>query len=271
MAMDLGGARGGKKRPAPDMNVTPLIDVVLVLLIIFMAMTPVAARKFWVHTPKQEKEEVDQPAADPQPPLVLSIAADGVITVNGVTLTRAELPDRLRRMFAARTDHVLFFDAADDVPFAVRHADDGRGPRRRRGHHRHPHPATRRSGRGGASRRHRVSLRQAFHTETRSNGEGNPNPGSDSPLLRSPCEDDSARAAAAGGGQDLGDVERLGETGVGAQALGEIQPVAARRRRRAPRCAPSAVSSRPAARRSAAGGCDAGPRSRSCRACRDRA
>ena len=118
MAMDLGGGRGGKKRATPDMNVTPLIDVVLVLLIIFMAMTPVAARKFYVHTPKQEKEEVDQPAADPQPPLVLSLAADGVITVNGLTLTRAELPDRLRRMFAARTDHVIFFDAADDVPFA---------------------------------------------------------------------------------------------------------------------------------------------------------
>jgi biopolymer transport protein ExbD/biopolymer transport protein TolR len=118
MAMELGGASANKTRPAPDMNVTPLIDVVLVLLIIFMAMTPVAARRFYVHTPKQEKQEVDQPPADPQPPLVLRLAADGGITINGVALRREEVPERLRRMFAARTDHVLFFDAADDVPFA---------------------------------------------------------------------------------------------------------------------------------------------------------
>lgn len=118
MAIDLGGGRGAK-RPAPDMNVTPLIDVVLVLLIIFMAMTPVAAKKFWVHTPKQEKQELDQPAPDPQPPLVLRLEADGRITVNGTVLAAPELSERLRRMFAARTDHVLFFDADDDVPFAL--------------------------------------------------------------------------------------------------------------------------------------------------------
>jgi biopolymer transport protein ExbD len=153
MAMDLGGARGGKKRPAPDMNVTPLIDVVLVLLIIFMAMTPVAARKFYVHTPKQEKEEVEQPANDPQPPLVLSVAADGVITVNSVTLTREELPDRLPPHVrgAHRSRHLL--RCRRRRPLRRGDADDGRGPRRRRRDDRDAHRAARRRGAGCGRRR----------------------------------------------------------------------------------------------------------------------
>lgn len=119
MAMNVGTASG--KGPAPVMNVTPLVDVVLVLLIIFMVMTPLLSKKFWVHTPKQEKQEVEKPdlANDPQPPLVLRVGADSTITVNGAAVAMEELPARLRRMFAAREDHILFFDAADDVAYGT--------------------------------------------------------------------------------------------------------------------------------------------------------
>ena len=114
----------------PDMNVTPLVDVVLVLLIIFMVITPLLSRSFWVHTPKQTKEEVkpEALAADPMPPLVLQVRADGSIHVNGTSVTLAELAPRLQRMFAAREDHVLFFDAADEVTygFAVEVMDHAR-------------------------------------------------------------------------------------------------------------------------------------------------
>jgi biopolymer transport protein TolR len=117
MAMNV--QTGPSKGPVPTMNVTPLVDVVLVLLIIFMVVTPLLQKKFWVHTPKQEKQEVkkEDVAADPQPPLVLKVAADKSISVNGAVVGYEELPERLRRMFAARDDHILFFDADDEAPY----------------------------------------------------------------------------------------------------------------------------------------------------------
>ena len=125
MAFDV----GSKGAVRPTMNVTPLVDVVLVLLIIFMVITPLLSKHFWIHTPKQEKEEVerDRPP-EPDPPLVLRIGDDKAISVNGTTVDFRELPERLKRMFAAREDHILFFDAADDVPygFAVEVMDQAR-------------------------------------------------------------------------------------------------------------------------------------------------
>jgi biopolymer transport protein TolR len=118
MGMNVGGGSGDKRLVMPNMNVTPLVDVVLVLLIIFIVITPQLNRKLWVHTPKQEKKELDQPQPpDPNPPLVMRIGDDRQINVNGVTLGFDEVPQRLRRMFAARDDHVLFFDAADGVDY----------------------------------------------------------------------------------------------------------------------------------------------------------
>src|SRR5262249_14464089 len=128
MAMTVSMVRG--KGVVPTMNVTPLVDVVLVLLIIFMVITPLLTKKFWIHTPKQEKQEVEQQqlAQEPEPPLVLRVAAERTVSINGATVSVDELADRLRRMFAARDDHVLFFDAADAVPygFAVEVMDQAR-------------------------------------------------------------------------------------------------------------------------------------------------
>ena len=127
MAMNVGSSRGGV---VPVMNVTPLVDIVLVLLIIFMVITPLLTKKFWIHTPKQEKKEVEKQELmnEPQPPLVLRVGADQTITVNGTQVGFEELSVRLRRMFAAREDHILFFDAADEAPygFAVQVMDQAR-------------------------------------------------------------------------------------------------------------------------------------------------
>src|SRR5262249_2024522 len=63
------GVGGKKKVVEPAMNVTPLVDVVLVLLIIFMVVTPLLSKDFWVHLPKQEKQEIEpeQLPDDPVP------------------------------------------------------------------------------------------------------------------------------------------------------------------------------------------------------------
>src|SRR5262245_64815977 len=102
MAISLG--TGGKtKTVTPNINVTPLVDVVLVLLIIFLVVTPLMSRTFWVHLPKQEKEEVPpEQEQDPTPPLVLRVAENNLIQVNGVDIAYDELVERLKRMFAAQ-------------------------------------------------------------------------------------------------------------------------------------------------------------------------
>ena len=129
MGMNIGSGGGKNKGVTPEMNVTPLVDVVLVLLIIFMVITPLLSKNFWVHTPKQEKEEIEKPQEeDPNPPLVLRISKEKLVAVNGADVPLEELPDRLKRMFAAREDHIIFFDAADEVPygFAVEVMDKAR-------------------------------------------------------------------------------------------------------------------------------------------------
>lgn len=129
MGMNLNSG-GSKDTIRPGMNVTPLVDVVLVLLIIFMVIGPLLAKQFWVHLPPQAKEELqsDAAASDDSEALVLSVAQDGSLTLSGNPVAEADLTDKLMRVFAARTDHVLFFDASDEAPYgaAVRIMDKAR-------------------------------------------------------------------------------------------------------------------------------------------------
>jgi biopolymer transport protein ExbD len=126
--MAFGKGTGPGKGVAPQMNVTPLVDVVLVLLITFMVITPLLTKTFWIHVPEQRKEQVERGQVDSDRPLVLHVDRDRIIRVNGSQMSVEELPNRLRRMFAARDDHVLFFDADDQVGygFAVQVMDRAR-------------------------------------------------------------------------------------------------------------------------------------------------
>ena len=127
MAFEVGATKAAVR---PSINVTPLVDVVLVLLIIFMVVTPLMVKQFFVHVPK--KDESAQPApADAKPPVVLSVRTDGRLFLNQDEIKEAELEERLKRVFAARGEHTLFFDADEDVPYgtAARIMDRARGGR----------------------------------------------------------------------------------------------------------------------------------------------
>jgi biopolymer transport protein ExbD/biopolymer transport protein TolR len=115
MGMNILG-KGAKVRP--DMNVTPLVDVVLVLLIIFMVLAPVMTEAFNVRLPpKDDKDEQLDQVNDADQPLVLAVADDGSLEVNTVAIEREEIPERLRRMFNARPDNVLYLDGADEAQY----------------------------------------------------------------------------------------------------------------------------------------------------------
>jgi biopolymer transport protein TolR len=115
MGMSMGGGRKG--RVQPEMNVTPLVDVVLVLLIIFMILAPVITEAFVVRLPPKDddkQEELDE-VNDPNQPLVLSVTDDDAYEVNGVVIEADELSTRLHRMFNTRTDNVLYVDGGDEA------------------------------------------------------------------------------------------------------------------------------------------------------------
>jgi biopolymer transport protein ExbD/biopolymer transport protein TolR len=118
--MAMGVSTGGKSKTAqPVVNVTPLVDVALVVLIIFMVVTPMMTKTFWTNLPQEEKTEVTPPPEDKDPPLVMTIDQKGVIRVNQTVLTKDQIKERLPRMLAAKKQRVLYFDAHDNVPYGT--------------------------------------------------------------------------------------------------------------------------------------------------------
>jgi biopolymer transport protein TolR len=118
MGMGISAKGGGKKaRPVPTVNVTPLVDITLVVLIIFMVVTPLMTKTFWLNLPKQD--ERSQPAT-PSPnnePLVLTVDREGALRINKTVVSKEELRERLPRFLAAKKQKVLYFDAHDDVQY----------------------------------------------------------------------------------------------------------------------------------------------------------
>ena len=122
----MGMSGGGSKGAVPTINVTPLIDVLLVLIIIFMVITPLKPSRFEAKVPAEPKPD-EQNQAPPKPnPLTLVVAvnsADGKITLNnepaGNVTDPQPLTDRLTAIFKDRENNLVFREGTNEVEKTV--------------------------------------------------------------------------------------------------------------------------------------------------------
>lgn len=113
MAMAV-GSKGGAKA---DINVTPLIDVLLVLLIIFLVITPLVPHGLPALVPQPPPPNMPPPPPDQNPAVVIEVAKDHSLKINSQPVTWPNLQKRLEDIFKTRAQKVLFIKGDPDVDF----------------------------------------------------------------------------------------------------------------------------------------------------------
>src|SRR5581483_5386883 len=106
MAMSSTGSGEGL---SSDINVTPLIDVLLVLLIIFMITQPLSRKAFDVQVPPEQKS---RQKSQPSSQIVLELRSDGSYAINGQPYTLAQLDQAFHQIYDPRPAKLLFIKAA---------------------------------------------------------------------------------------------------------------------------------------------------------------
>jgi biopolymer transport protein ExbD len=124
---------GTRKGPRSDINITPLVDIVLVLLIIFMVLTPLMEKEIGVRVPEELPPELqNEPPPQDITQIVFKVDELGMFHINTETLTDENTQDRLKAFYrlakskeAIQGPPVIFFDADDKTKYvrAVRALD----------------------------------------------------------------------------------------------------------------------------------------------------
>ena len=113
MSMDVGGAKGGMKA---DINVTPLVDVMLVLLIIMMLIAPMLQKGVNVKLPEAMNTN-DKP--DTQTQTVVAIDSANQFWVNGIRAERSDFADKVKTVLEDKTEKVVLIKGDTDASYSA--------------------------------------------------------------------------------------------------------------------------------------------------------
>jgi len=107
--------KNGKKNLVSEINVTPLVDVMLVLLIIFMITAPMMTQGLNVDLPETTSKSLRQE----EKPLVITINKDGEISINNVPQVRALMVQELEKSYTINKDQPVFLKADKKVAYGI--------------------------------------------------------------------------------------------------------------------------------------------------------
>ena len=113
MAMDVGGAKGG---PKSDINVTPLVDVMLVLLIIMMLIAPMLQKGVPVTLPLADNT-VDKPETQNQ--TVVAVDSKNHFYVDGIEVERAMMAERVKTKLEDKTERIVLIKGDQDASYSA--------------------------------------------------------------------------------------------------------------------------------------------------------
>ena len=105
--------------PKSDINITPYIDILLVLLIIFMVIQPTTQYNLRARVPEKPPEDLPENVVVKSDAIVVAVSLDGEISINQDPVSLNQLGTRLFDIYSARANKNLFVQAHDELPFGT--------------------------------------------------------------------------------------------------------------------------------------------------------